>query len=172
MANKQLQRSKNRSGEGGFFAIPHSVTASSNFIKLSAHGVKLLIDLGGQYRGKNNGDLCATWSLMKKRGWKSRSTLNKALNELLHYRFIVKTRQGGQHAASLYALTWKNIDECGGKLEINSTSAPLGYWMVEKSLFDPKQINKKRNSHTEHIDTHNEVIDVENHQLTQIASNR
>jgi len=31
-------------------------------------------DLGRQYNGKNNGDLCATWSMMAKRGWSSRST--------------------------------------------------------------------------------------------------
>jgi hypothetical protein len=147
--------------EGGFISIPHSVMASNNFIKLSSNGVKLLVDLGFQFRGNNNGDLCATWSMMEKRGWKSRSTLHKSLNELLHYRFIVKTRQGGQHAASLYALTWKKIDECGGKLEMRPTEAPLAYWMVEQPMFDPHE-SRKRNSYREHIDTYNEGIYVKN----------
>jgi hypothetical protein len=95
---------------------------------LSSHAIKLLNDLGLQYNGKNNGDLCATWSIMEMRGWKSSSTLYKAINELLGHGFICKSRQGGRHKPTLYALTWNNINECKGKLDISPTDGPLGTW--------------------------------------------
>lgn len=123
-----FNRNNNRRKQGQYFALPHAVMASTNYIKLSAHAVKLLTDLGLQYNGKNNGDLCATWSMMKMRGWKSSSTLYKAINELIGYGFICKSRQGGRHKPNLYALTWNNIDDCKGKLDISPTIAPLGTW--------------------------------------------
>lgn len=30
-----------------------------------------MIELCSKFNGKNNGDLCATWSFMKERGWKT-----------------------------------------------------------------------------------------------------
>ena len=89
-----------------------------NYRMLSVHAVKLLCDLGSQFKGGNNGDLCATWSLMQVRGWKLRDTLGEALAELLHYGKIEQTRQGVLHRCSLYALTWHVIDECKGKLDV------------------------------------------------------
>ena len=157
MSRTNWEKSNNRKSSGRFLALPASVLNCANFIKLSAYGVKLIVDLGEQYNGKNNGDLCATWSLMVKKGWKSRSTLNHSLNELMHYRFIVKTRQGGQHAPSLYGLTWQKIDQCGGKLDIKPTEAPLGWWMVEQPRY-VSATNKSRNTHIEHNHTHSESI--------------
>tara|TARA_R110002050_G_scaffold57423_5_gene129280 strand:+ start:200152 stop:200571 length:420 start_codon:yes stop_codon:yes gene_type:complete len=133
MASKNWERNNNRKLKGQYFALPHAVMKSEKYIALSAHAVKLLNDLGLQYNGKNNGDLCATWSMMRRRGWKSASTLYKAIKELLAYEFIIVSRQGGRHSATLYAVTWNNIDECKGKLDISSTVAPLGNWMTEKT---------------------------------------
>lgn len=132
MASKNWERKNNRKQKGQYFALPHAVMTSENYVRLSSHAVKLLNDLGLQYNGKNNGDLCATWSMMQQRGWKSTATLYKAVKELLDYGFIIVSRYGGRHRATLYALTWNNVDECKGKLEINSTVAPLGYWMTTK----------------------------------------
>jgi hypothetical protein len=132
MAGKKWERNNNRKQSGQYFALPHAVMTSANYIRLSSHAVRLLNDLGLQYNGKNNGDLCATWSIMKQRGWKSASTLYKAVKELLGYGFIIVSRRGGRHLATLYALTWNSVDECKGKLDINSTIAPLGYWRTIK----------------------------------------
>jgi hypothetical protein len=129
---KQWERNNNRKQSGQYFGLPHAVMNSPNYISLSSHAVKLLNDLGLQYNGKNNGDLCATWSMMKKRGWKSTSTLYKAINELTHYGFISKSRQGGRHKPTLYSLTWQSIDECKGKLDIDPTNIPQGFWREEK----------------------------------------
>lgn len=127
MADARL-KAKGRQTSGFFFAMPHHILESEKYACLSSKAVKLLLDLGGQYRGNNNGDLTVAWKIMERRGWRSRDTLGKALKELLDSGFIIKTRQGGKNRPCLYALTWKGIDECRGKLDIPSSSVPLNLW--------------------------------------------
>ena len=98
--------------------------ADTDFISLSSRALKLLIDIGVQYNGYNNGDLCAAMTLMKKRGWKSNDQRGKALKELLGKEMIILTRQGGRKIPSLYALTWRCIDPCDRKIDINPTKKP------------------------------------------------
>jgi hypothetical protein len=121
-------RHKGRRTSKTFFGFPHECIRHSNYISLSAYAVKLLIDLGAQYNGKNNGDLCAPWSIMKDRGWNSQATLHRAKNELIDKGWIVTSRQGGRHKCSLFALSFQAIDECKGKLDINSTNVAPGNW--------------------------------------------
>ena len=111
-----------------FLLLPHFVLNHPDFFNLSPRAVKLLIDIATQYRGYNNGDLCVANSIMEKRGWKSKSSLHKAIQELREKDFIILTRQGGRKIASLYAITWQPIDECEGKLDISSTkTAPRSF---------------------------------------------
>lgn len=86
--------------------------------------MKLLVDVASQFNGKNNGDLTAAWSVMRDRGWKSPGTLHKALRALLNAGLIQETRSGGRHRCTLYAVTWRGIDECKGKLDVNPTVTP------------------------------------------------
>jgi hypothetical protein len=44
------------------------VLRSAQWASLSPFAVKLLMELLGQYRGDNNGDLTVAWTLMSKRG--------------------------------------------------------------------------------------------------------
>ena len=124
--------------------IPHALQDSPNWRACSGSAIKLLCDLARQYRGNNNGDLCASMSILKPRGWTSPETVHYALLELRHYGLIVLTRQGGLHAASLYALTWHAIDECGGKLDCAATSVAPGLWRepVAVRFKRPKKIRK------------------------------
>lgn len=122
------RRMKGRADGGGFLKLPHAVMDSPAYIGLSGSAVKLLADLGRQYRGHNNGDLSAAWKIMRARGWRSRDTLARALAELLASGMIEKTRQGGLHLCSLYALTWHAIDECNGKLDVPATPVASGLW--------------------------------------------
>jgi len=85
-----------------------------------------------QYNGFNNGDFCCTWSIMKKRRWRSQATLNKAKKELIYYGWIICSRHGGKNRCSLYAVTFKAIDECKGKLEIPETVTAPGTWKNHK----------------------------------------
>ena len=121
---KKRKLRPNATGRGEvvrFLSLPQPVYNSPNFIMLSPSAVKLLIDIGIQYNGANNGDLQASLNPMRTRGWVSSSTLNRARQELLHYGFIELTRQGGLGCCSLYAITWKRIDGCNGKIQVPST---------------------------------------------------
>lgn len=122
------ERFKGRRDTGWFFRMNIEVLDSPAYCGLSFKARSLLFDLGSQYRGRNNGDLAAPWSLMRKRGWKSKDTLRRALTELLEAGMIEMTRQGGLHCPNLYAFTWLAIDECGDKLDCSPTSAPSGLW--------------------------------------------
>jgi len=114
---------------GRFLALPYAVLTSAAYLSLSPHGIKLLIDLGMQYNGTNNGDLSAAWKLMRPRGWRSEETLAKAKRELLQTQLIVETRKGWRpNRASLYGLTFFALDHCGGKLDINPGGFPYGAW--------------------------------------------
>ena len=102
-----------------FVGVPTVVTDHPDFINLSAIAVKLLLNLARQFNGYNNGDLCATLSLLKPRGWNSNSQLTKAKKELLAANLITQTRQGGLHMGpNLYALTWQPIMDPKGKLDV------------------------------------------------------
>ena len=118
---------KEKRHPGGFVALPHAVIRSEHFARLSAKAVKLLVDLLAQYRGDNNGDLCAAWTLMCKRGWRSRDTLWKALTELVSNGWIAQTRQGGMNAASLYGVTFYALDP-SAKLDVSAKAFPRGAW--------------------------------------------
>ena len=121
-------KSKGRRDRGSYVQLPHEVLNHQNFTGLSGNAVKLLLDLYSQYRGKNNGDLSAPWSRMSKRGWRSKGTLHRAIKELLTFGWIKISRYGGLNRCSLYAVTFKAVDECGGKLDIPSTQTAPGDW--------------------------------------------
>lgn len=114
---------------GGYVPMPHAVLRSPEFAALSPRAVKALCSLLAQYRGNNNGDLCGALSLMHERGWRSKGGLADALTELEHAQFIVRTRQGGKHRATLYAVSFFAIDYCDGKLDLTApTRSFMGSW--------------------------------------------
>lgn len=135
---------KNRKEAASYLGLPHAVLDSQNYLRLTAKAVKLLNDAGRQYNGINNGDICVTFSIMNKRGWISKATLQEALEELIHYGFLILTRQGGRHKASLYCISWRPINECKDKLDVKSTNVAPGDWKVVKEDYIPKRLLKKR----------------------------
>ena len=72
--NELRRRVKGRQTTSPFLRLPHHVLDHAVFKTLSTRATKLVMDLAAQYRGSNNGDLCAPLSLMKKRGWKKVGT--------------------------------------------------------------------------------------------------
>lgn len=131
---KKNPLSAERREPGGFAAIPHCLLESQVYIGLSAHAIKLLNDLMSQFKGSNNGNLCLAWTLMEKRGWKSRDTLDKARKELLNVELIEITRRGDRKKPNLYALSFFAIDGCSGKLDINPTDSPTSRWRLHEPL--------------------------------------
>lgn len=141
MAQKRYKGANAKRDGGAFVAIPLSVLNSQAYIDANPYARTLLFDLITQYRGNNNGDLCAAWRLMRPRGWRSPVTLNKAKQVLLELGLIVETRKGARpNKASLYALTWLALDDCNGKLDITTKAFPRGAYLRRNSL---KTINHR-----------------------------
>ena len=126
--NEQRRRNKGRQTTKSFVMFPHDVMEHETFMSLSPRATKLLMDIASQYRGNNNGDLCAPFKLMKKRGWNSSDQLNRAKKELVSSGLVMVSRRGGLNKASLYALTWFPIHECNGKLDIRPTIVAPNNW--------------------------------------------
>ena len=120
--------SKGRKTSGQFLMLMHDVLHSKQFGNLSPYGLKLLIELASLYNRKNNGNLSASYRILKKRGWRSSGTLNKAIKELENYGWIIKTRQGGKNLCSLYAITWWGIDDCKGIHCFEENPVPRNDW--------------------------------------------
>jgi len=94
-----------------FVAVLRSVLDSPAFARLSPHASKLLFELIAQYRGDNNGNLTVAWSVVSKRGWKSRTTLWRCKSELINAGFVYVTRKGLMPSTcELLALTWFPLD--------------------------------------------------------------
>ena len=94
-----------------FVAIFRSVMEAPAFMALSPHACKLLFELVSQYKGDNNGDLTVAWSIVSKRGWRSRTTLWRVKQELIDAGFVYITRKGHMPSTcELLALTWFPLD--------------------------------------------------------------
>ena len=135
---KKRRQVKGRNENGRFISIPHCVMNSVDYIKLTTKSKALLFDLAFQYNGKNNGNLTAAFAVMKKRGWVREATIFTAVRELMAANLIIRTREGkfqNPHSrCALYALTWKNIDECpGSDLDVESTITPSRKFSIDKN---------------------------------------
>lgn len=131
------RKAKSRKESGTFSLIPHVVMDSKDFRALSGAALKVLLGLLRQLRLANNGDLSASFTQAHAWGIGSKSTLSKALDELQERDLIVCTRQGRfmkpGGCCALYAVTWKPIDECGGKLEVGHTITPPRKFSLERA---------------------------------------
>lgn len=124
--------------------IPHGVQDGDNWKLASASAIKLLCELARQYNGYNNGNLCASRSILAPRGWTSPEVITWAVRELLHFGFITQTRQGRLFMGpNLYALTWHAIDDCKGKHDCAATIKASGEWKEPKPPFVRPQKNRK-----------------------------
>ncbi len=129
MSRKRYKDHAAKREGGGFVPLPHVVLRSGEFAALSPRASKLLLDLLAQYRGDNNGNLCAAFSIMQGRGWRGKSLLARAIGELKASDFLVETRKGGRHKAALFAVSFYAIDACSGKLDIEApTRRFMGLW--------------------------------------------
>lgn len=128
---KSHGKTKARRDEGRYVVLPLSVLDSPDFLSLSHTARTALIALLAKYNGKNNGDLSLPFSRAIDWGINSKSTLAKALKELIDKGLIcrsrdaLKMRDNPHGQCSLYALMWVAIDECRGKHELAATVAPL-----------------------------------------------
>lgn len=141
MANKNLTHDRKRSTKGRYLPLPLAVTDSDDFRGLSGNEVKILIMIGSQFSGSNNGDLQATFTLASQWGIGSQQTLSNSLKKLLAVNLIRKTREGiflnpGGRCA-LYAITWEALDDCRGKHDFQPTVTPLRAFSLERKITKP-----------------------------------
>lgn len=142
-----MARSRKPSFAGGFLLLPTALLCCPKFRELSGNAVKLLLDIGSQYNGKNNGDLSAAWKTMQPKGWKSEATLNRAKQELLAAGFIAETRKGRlPNLCSLYGITWQPLNP-SSKLDIGPAGFPAGAW----AELTPLRPRKNASSTTETV---------------------
>ena len=119
MNGKKRRQKADRDG-GRFVAVPAAVIDSPGYRAASGNAVKLLLELAAQFKGRNNGDLAMPWKLAKSKGWTSKDVLYRAKLDLLKKGLIAETRKGSRpHKATLYAVTWQGLDDCGGKLDMS-----------------------------------------------------
>ncbi len=134
---RSLAKSKGRRESGTFAALPHVVMDSEDFRGLSGGALKVLLGLLRQYRGTNNGDLSASFTQAKQWGMNSRTTLAKALDELQTCNLITRTREGRfikpGGCCALYAVTWRPVDPCDGKIEVTPTVTPTRKFSLERA---------------------------------------
>lgn len=141
MANYKKSAKPGRRPTEQVTLFPRHMLRSKQFYALSPKAKQLLIELASQYTSYNNGDLTAAWTVLKKCGWNSSATLDLAKKELVAAGFISVTRQGKNGAGAdrcptLYALTWRPIDECGGKLDVKPTKVAANPWLWTKGGSD------------------------------------
>ncbi len=137
---KRRARQTGRSGELVSFAgVPRIVMDTRKYRALSAPAKVLLFELCRQFRGSNNGNLCAAWGAVKDRGCGAHTTIQKATDELLRAGMIEKTEQGGRHRPNLFALTWRAIDDCGMRASFSQTHTPSGLWKDSQPSVTPSR---------------------------------
>jgi hypothetical protein len=134
-----MGRSKHDTKSKGHFAgVPSVVMAHPDYTNLSFSARSLLYELCNQLYANNNGKLCAVYSQLNPRGWKSDSTLRKNVKELMKANLIILTKAGmygGKSTPNYYAVTWRAIDEVKGfKMDVEPTTKPLRQFTVELRL--------------------------------------
>lgn len=113
---------------GSYTPLPHAVLDSVAFMGAGHPARSLLLELMRQHTGSNNGRLHLAQGWLRKRGWKSGDTIQRAKVELLKRELIVQTRQGGLNAGPcLFALTWLPITNFVG-LELRPSEYHKGAW--------------------------------------------
>lgn len=108
-----------------------SLLNSPAFIALDWTARALFTDMRSKLRGSNNGNINATLSELRHRGWRSPATLAKALRQLEAVGLITKTRKtigvkAGSKVCNLYRFTDLDCFEVP-KLEIAATKATHDY---------------------------------------------
>jgi hypothetical protein len=113
---------------GSYTPLVHVVLDSVALMGASHTARSLLLELMRQHTGSNNGHLHLAQGWLRKRGWKSGDTIQRAKVELLQRELIVQTRQGGLNAGPcLFALTWLPITNYIG-LELRPSEYHKGAW--------------------------------------------
>lgn len=125
-----MKHRRSRRSSPGFLALPHHMLEPAEYRALSTRAKALLVDIGSQYRGRNNGKLIASWTFMNKRGWRSKEALFKARAELEQAGFIAVTARFGRLSKrpTCYCITWKEVDEAEPSGDVAASKVKPNLW--------------------------------------------
>lgn len=144
----RYKNAKEKRDGGRFLSMPVEVMRSVAYTQLGSSAKVLLFELLLQYRGDNNGDLCAAHSMLRERGFPSESTLFAARKELKESGLVWVTRTGARpNRATLYGLTFLALDE-NPKLEVTARTFPRGQWRMKDPVPPLKPVAKNASSTT------------------------
>lgn len=139
---------------GGHARLYWTLLDSPAYLALNYSARALYVDLRRKLLGSNNGNIDATLSTLRHRGWRSSATLNKALNQLRAVGLIEQTRQGGiasmSKQCSLYRFTDEEVFEYP-KLGIPKMKATHDYRRFDKlaearaAVREARQLPKGKN---------------------------
>ncbi len=119
-----------------FAKIDHDVLDAPAWAALGPSARALYVDLLRKFNGRNNGDISATLSDLRKTGWSSQHTVHAALQELLALGFIVCTRKGGvargSSVCSLYGFTHLQINDLP-KIGFSRQVPTFGYRLFDRA---------------------------------------
>jgi hypothetical protein len=163
MPSTNRSRVKGRRESASFTALPHNIFRSTPdrpapVAMLSKPALALLVDLCQQFDGSNNGNFSAAPKTLAAYGWRSRGAVADALVELVALGFLVQTRQGGRNRCSLYAMTWRGMDE--GPHDASPNPVPSNLWRAEHAhLRDPAFVRRwesRRHGHGQNASRHSD----------------
>lgn len=95
---------------GRYVRVYHSLLNSPAYRVLGFAAKALFYDLREKMNGSNNGNIEATMTTLKHKGWSSSGTLATALYELRALGFIVQTRGGGVEFGSKVCALYRFTD--------------------------------------------------------------
>jgi hypothetical protein len=118
--------------------LPLKLICSRGFAELSGLATKLFFDAASMLgaNGYGNGDICLTYALLQKRGWRSKASLAGSIKELIDSELLIVTRQGGRRRCSLYALTPWPIYCDQKKLDVGRAAYSVNDWAQDPKLSD------------------------------------
>lgn len=120
---------KDRSSVRPYLMMPRDMLDSPQFAALSAMAVKLLLEVGRKYNGKNNGALTIERGELVERGFSGHRAVDKARDELERAGFLQRARHGHRNLNHLYAIAWRPVDECADMgLQVRASHAPADTW--------------------------------------------
>jgi hypothetical protein len=114
-----MSRNRGKKNVGRFAGLPIWIITSAVYVSLSPLSKALLYELAGQYNGNNNGYLSLTREDLRRRGFRTPASNQKAIETLMEVGLITRTREGGicrgKNACNLYTINWQPPDELKDK---------------------------------------------------------
>ena len=105
-----MKRSKIEKPQPQYLKIPYAVLSYDNFKLLNGGSIKVLLEICLRHNGFNNGKIAISLNQLANNLNISRSTAQRAINQLLRAQFIVRPKKGyfTGRKASEYGVTFLN----------------------------------------------------------------